>query len=498
MSARADDKPRGWIGAISEPRLLVALGVIAAVCAFQLWISPSNPPGFVRDEAALALNAYTIGHSGRDQYGAVMPLFFRSFSDYKSPEYVYVLAGVFRVTGPSQAVARGLGAVLGLAAMGLLGLLALRLTRSRLVALAVFVLAGTTPWLFEVGRVAFEVTMEPLLICLLLLAVASATRRAGWGVLSGIPVGLALGSLIYVYAAGRLLAPLFTLALVALAGKGRWRWLLSAWGTLALSGVPFLVYWLRHPGALSARFRATTFITKDTSTLHAAHQALSNYVHDWNLVHWLTSGDLAGADSLLVPVVALAAVGLVLAVRRWRSDLWLRYVVVALVLAPIPAALGSERYHPLRLVPVPILMLALTIPALDELARRLRRTAWIRIASVCLAIVGAAQFAHFVHVYSSKGPDRRADFEADVPSMLATAFASTRILYVNYHDPWSLTQASWYAVLHDIPLSRLKLLPIYVAPPPGSIVVGRFPACDYPCTKFATAEDYWLARTPSS
>ena len=59
-----------------------------------------------------------------------MPLFFRSFDDYKSPLYPYVLAGVFEVTGLDARVARGLSAVLVLAAVLLLGLLARRLTQS--------------------------------------------------------------------------------------------------------------------------------------------------------------------------------------------------------------------------------------------------------------------------------------------------------------------------------------------------------------------------------
>ena len=37
-------------------------------------MTPRNPPGYHRDEAALSLNAYTIDTSGRDQDGAVMPL----------------------------------------------------------------------------------------------------------------------------------------------------------------------------------------------------------------------------------------------------------------------------------------------------------------------------------------------------------------------------------------------------------------------------------------
>src|SRR5919198_6134324 len=160
-----------------RPALLSGSAVAIAVCAFQLWISPSNPPGFFRDEAALAYNAYTIQHDGRDEYGARFPLYFSSFLDYKSPIFVYTLAGVFRVTGPNQEVARGLAAVSMLAAILLLGWLAYRLTGRATVGIGTVALAGFSPWLFELGRVAFEVTMEPLLVVLVLLGVAWAARR---------------------------------------------------------------------------------------------------------------------------------------------------------------------------------------------------------------------------------------------------------------------------------------------------------------------------------
>ena len=106
---------------VDRPALLLGLGAILAVAAFQLWITPSNPPGYHRDEAALSLNAYTLAQGLRDEDGARLPLFFRSYDDYKSPVYPYVLAGFFRITGPSQSVA----AIAKLMSTGILRQLAL-------------------------------------------------------------------------------------------------------------------------------------------------------------------------------------------------------------------------------------------------------------------------------------------------------------------------------------------------------------------------------------
>jgi hypothetical protein len=160
--------------------VLIGLAVVAAVSALQLWVSTDNPPGFFRDEAALAYNVHTIATEGRDEYGARFPLYFSSFLDYKSPIFVYGLAGVFRVTGADREVARGFAASCMLAAILLLGWLAYRRTRRASVGVVIVAVAGFSPWLFELGRVAFEVAMEPLFLCLALLGVERASRLGRW------------------------------------------------------------------------------------------------------------------------------------------------------------------------------------------------------------------------------------------------------------------------------------------------------------------------------
>src|SRR5439155_11920480 len=169
--------------------------------------------------ASLSHTAYTIFTRLRDEDGGFTPLFFRSVGDYKSPLYPYVLAGVFRITGPHAEVARGLSAVLVLLAVLLLGFLAFRVTGSRLIGVVVLVLAGFTPWLFELGRVALEVSTQPLLVTLILFALARSVRNRRWAISEGVVVGCLLGLLLYSYTGSRLLAPLFAAALVVFAGR---------------------------------------------------------------------------------------------------------------------------------------------------------------------------------------------------------------------------------------------------------------------------------------
>jgi hypothetical protein len=390
--------------------------------------------------------------------------------------------------------------VLVLTAVLLLGLLAKRLTGSNVVAVATLALAAITPWLFELGRVALEVSTQPLLVTLLLLATERAWRRKQWSVSEGVVVGCVLGLLLYSYTGSRLLAPLLAAALVVFAGRGRWRWLVAAWGSSAAFLIPLGVYALRHPGAVTARYGATTITREGYSTLWLVLQAIANWFHDFNPWHWATAGDPApyvhngGYGAFYGAVIALAVAGVAIVLIRHRRDLWWRYVLVATVLVPIPAALTVDRHNAIRLAALPVMFLVLAIPGLDALvalARR-RRVAWVAVGVLALAV--AVQFVQFLDAYRTRGPARTVLFDAGVAPLLSQAFAGGKSIYIDYDDRGAQAQARWYAAESGLPDDRVDILPDGGIPPPGSTVFGLFQECDYVCQKFAQWENYWLAK----
>lgn len=480
--------------------VLIGLAVIIAVSAFQLWVSPENPPGFFRDEAAIAYNAHTIATEGRDEYGARFPLYFSSFLDYKSPIFVYGLAGVFRVTGADREVARGFAAVCMLAAILLLGWLAFRRTGSPLVGLVTVALAGSSPWLFELGRVAFEVAMEPLFLCLVLLGVERASRLDRWHPLTALPVSGALGAITYVYAGGRLLAPLLAAALVLLISRRRLIWVLTAWLGFAVTQIPLAFYERSHPGALTRRFDVTTFITGDMSPWEIAWRLAVNYLQDVQVWHYVVSGDVKpyahtpGTGALLGASLVLSAVGLaIVLVRHMRDPFW-RYAVAALGVSVVPAAMTVDRFHAIRLAPFAVMLVVIAIPAVEALRVAIVHSRTARYLAAALIVVASLQFVLFVNHYATEGPLRTGRFEAGIPDLLHQAWANGGTVYIDFDDREPQALARWYALTEGIEQARVVRLPDGGIPPIGAIAFGREQLCDYVCTPVAESGDYWIAR----
>src|SRR3989339_591739 len=49
-----------------------------------------NPPSLNWDEVSHGYNAYSILHTGKDEWGVSWPLIFRAYGDYKLPAYIYL------------------------------------------------------------------------------------------------------------------------------------------------------------------------------------------------------------------------------------------------------------------------------------------------------------------------------------------------------------------------------------------------------------------------
>lgn len=488
---------------IGQGVVLVFLAMAAGIYLFRV---PEHPPGFAIDESSICYNAFTISQTGADEQGSSWPLFFRAFGEYKNPTLIYVLAAIFKITGPSIAVARSLTASFGVLTGVLLGLLAWQITRKMFGAIVVAVTALFTPWLYESSRLVFEVAIYPALVALFLLFVWRASLRARWKWSDIVALSASLALLTYSYSIGRLLAPLLALGLAWFVSRERWRGIVATWILYGASLIPLLVFHLNHPGALTNRFKAITYFKAGDSTAAAIAGFAKHYFANINPWRWLVIGEgdirdhLQGMGSLLAVSVVLAVFGLAIVLRQHRQDAWWRFVIYSLLVSPVPASLTTNPFPQLRLVAFPIFFLVLMIPAvswLDQARTKLRgvgKRPWLTGALLLVISQGLI----FQWRYHKGAPGLWYVFDARFPrKVLAPALATGQFPIFLRDEPGQTgyIHALWYGVLAGLDPGRFTRLLSGQPPPAGAVVISTGPACTE-CRLMARSLNYIVYSVP--
>ena len=396
-----------WAAAIAAAGLVIAVLHLAAL--------GTAPPGLYSDEASIGYNAWAVAHTGIDEHGARLPLYFEAFGEYKNPVYVYLLAPFTWFLSLSSTVERLPAALCSLGVVAAAGATAWRLTRSRPVLLATVLTAGFMPWLAVEGRVGFEVPSMVLSLTLALLCLAHVLH--GGGVRWALGAGVALGVSVYGYSTGRLLVALLAGLLLSVLLPRRRTAETAAVMLPIVAAYVLLAAWSQaHPGALTGRFSALSITAGSPSTLVTLERFVRNYVTYLGAPFLATHGDANPRHNtgfggmLLIASLPAVLLGVVHCLRRPR-DPFSRALLGGLVIAPVPAALTAEGTpHALRACAmVPFLLVlaglgwAVVMPAL--LDRR------VRLAATVALVAASAEVAAFEH-----------DLFVDWPGRALTAF----------------------------------------------------------------------------
>ena len=146
--------------------IVLSLTFVLALTVRLVDIS-SNPPGFFTDEAAFGYSAYKVLHTARDEHGAFLPLFFRSFGEYKLPLFIYAEIPFVAVLGLTETAVRATAALLGGLTVLSTYLLAKELFKRELPALAAAVFLAIMPWHIHYSRTGLgDLVSFPLVLTL--------------------------------------------------------------------------------------------------------------------------------------------------------------------------------------------------------------------------------------------------------------------------------------------------------------------------------------------
>jgi 4-amino-4-deoxy-L-arabinose transferase-like glycosyltransferase len=477
---------------------LVAFAVLVLVVQFTGMTD--RPTGFYLDESSFSWNAWSLVTTGADEHGRRWPIYFESFGDWKTAPYIYLLAAVFAITGPSILAARVLSASAGVVAVAVMGALAYRMTGRPVVAVLTAAMTLLLPWTFEPTRLALEVALMPALVGGFLLALHA--RPPGSSRWSFVLLAAILALLTYTYTLGRLLGPLLALGLLVYARRDRWRAIAGTWLAYGLLLVPFLLFNLLTPDALLVRLNeagylgrplpevAGTFVAQLLGNLDPNRLLVTGDPNDRHHVP-----DIGG--SMLVGVLGFALIGIVVAIRRFTADPFLRYLVFGFVASFIPASLTLDPFHVHRLIAVPVFAIALTIPAQEWLLAGSGGSSAVRkavFASLALAVV--VQGIWFQVRYDGVARNRGGWFDAEYPRLLDAALATgADRIYLEDGIVPAYVHGYWYGALRGIDTERFVHLPRDTRAPSGAVVLSSVTDCT-PCEELDAGGFYKLDRIP--
>lgn len=147
-------------------KILLFLTIFIVACVLRLYQVQNIPPGVNRDEASIGYTAYSILHTGRDEYGRLFPVSFESFGDWKLPLYIYVVVPFVYVLGLSELAVRLPSVIFGVLSVLLTFYFVKLLFRDNRLAFLTMFLAAISPWSIHLSRVESESNTAVFLVLL--------------------------------------------------------------------------------------------------------------------------------------------------------------------------------------------------------------------------------------------------------------------------------------------------------------------------------------------
>jgi len=190
----------------------VFLAIILFASILRLWKLDQFPAGFNADEASIGYNAYSLMHSGKDEYGSSWPLAFKSFGDYKPGLYFYFVMPFVAVLGLNEWAIRLPSAFFGIGTVILIYFLANEIFKDKKAGLLAGLLLAISPWHLQFSRGGWETNVATFFMTLGILLFLKGLKKHQllWG--SGLSGLISM----YVYQSPRLIVPVLVLVLIFL------------------------------------------------------------------------------------------------------------------------------------------------------------------------------------------------------------------------------------------------------------------------------------------
>ena len=179
-------------------------GILLVSFFLRIYDLNNNPPGFFADEAAIGYNAYKILQTGKDGYGIPLPIFFRSFGDYRLPLPIYLNIPTIFFLGLKEEAVR-LTAII----FSLISILFISLTITKIwnktAGLVGGLILAILPWHIHLSRWGSEYIYFPALLSIGFYYLVSGFKKSSHLIIAFIFFSLAM----YTYYPSLFITPLF-------------------------------------------------------------------------------------------------------------------------------------------------------------------------------------------------------------------------------------------------------------------------------------------------
>jgi len=448
---------------MSKKSWLVLLLIIIVASVLRLWQLGNVPISPDWDEASLGYNAYSLLHTGKDEYSKTFPFVLESFGDYKPALYAYLIIPFIMVFKLSLVAIRLPSALFGIATVIATFFLVKELVKRVDIAMVSSFLLAISPWHIQFSRVAFETNVGLSFNVFAALCFVKGLKRPWMLSLTAIFSCLA----IYTYQSEKIFTPLLLVSLVLIYRKELWtisnKYLVAAVVTGLIVILPMGVYILSNPNSL-ARAKGVSIIGQQTPLIQRyasqknydlAHhdylgllvdnryvgygqEMIGNYLSHFD-PNWLfISGDIPRHHPPHMGILYLWELPFILMGMYWlifgkfdRKTKW--FIVAWFLLAPLPAAIATDAPHAVRtlnFLPMYPLFTAVGLIGLFTYLKDKRVRFGVFAIIILLGLFNFAYYLdqYFVQLNYVTSKDWQYGYEQGVPEITAMAGSYKHII----------------------------------------------------------------------
>src|SRR5258708_11051713 len=355
--------------------LVLSIAILIAIVTRGYKLG-SAPAGLYLDEAGQGYSAYSILKTGKDEFGKSFPIVFRSFTDFKTPVYVYLIVPLIPIFGLTKFAVRFPSFFFSILTIPVLYFLIQEIFPKKLkinawkLGLSASILLAISPWHILFGRTNFECNVALFFFLTACLLFYKAFKKPWLLIFSAILFAIAIPA----YHAQRIVTPFMLIILFlrhkkVLLSKTHFKYLIVggllgaiislptlsvAWtpGFLARAGLNIFSY-KQHAGYLENYhgILAPVVNNKIFLSLQEFGSLYTSYFSPRNMFVLGDSGPRSSFPALgtfFVWQFPFYIYGLYLILRKKELGEFRFFTLAFLLIAPIPAALTRDPYSTIR------------------------------------------------------------------------------------------------------------------------------------------------------